>query len=136
MGKLRNPWWFELQGRYGNMFYVREEVRRVPGVFHVHVLPVVAGALATVLCVCVRLCFLHWGKDERVRCAQCDLQSRVAVAGPLLLPYCLHSLVACRQVLPASKGTCRVQLLPTSIHFLHSSVGIVLSGWRVWLCCP
>lgn len=24
--KLRRPWWFELQGRYGNMFFVREEV--------------------------------------------------------------------------------------------------------------
>lgn len=23
--KLRRPWWFELQGRYGNMFFVREE---------------------------------------------------------------------------------------------------------------
>ncbi len=24
--KLRRPWWFELQGRYGNMFFVRDEV--------------------------------------------------------------------------------------------------------------
>lgn len=24
--KLRRPWWSELQGRYGNLFYIRDEV--------------------------------------------------------------------------------------------------------------
>jgi hypothetical protein len=27
LAKLRRPWWFELQGRFGNMFFVRDEVR-------------------------------------------------------------------------------------------------------------
>jgi hypothetical protein len=33
LAKLRRPFWTELQSRYGNLFFVREQVRHVPDVF-------------------------------------------------------------------------------------------------------
>lgn len=44
LGPLRRPFWIELQSRFGNMFYVREQVRRVLCVLR-H-----AGCLANLLC--------------------------------------------------------------------------------------